>query len=129
MMKKLCLAALVLAGVSAAPAFAGSTFPYTCSNVNFSYVNNQAAIQGTCLRANGTPNNTTLVLNGISNQNGRLVQGSGASTFQQSCGSIKVLINGPEVLLSAQCRTESGSSNATSLSLNNIGNNNGNLAY
>jgi hypothetical protein len=60
-----------------------------------------------------------------------LVQGGGASTFQQSCGSISILVDGrssfsgPYVTLSALCRTISGASNATSLSLDNISNMNG----
>jgi hypothetical protein len=66
---------------------------------------------------------------GIGNQNGRLTQGSGPSTFQQSCGNIQILVvdNGPNVTLSAICRTTSGNSVPTSLSLNNITNINGNL--
>lgn len=114
--------------LSAAPASAGSTYPYTCSNAIFEYsASGQATISATCLQANGMPHQTSLVLMGISNQNGHLTQGSGNSTFQQSCGSIKLIGNGPDVTLSAYCRTSSGSSTSTSLPLNNIGNNNGNL--
>jgi hypothetical protein len=70
----------------------------------------------------------TLTLQGISNQNGKLTQGTGASTFQQSCGNIQILINnGPNISLSALCRTTNGSSVATSQSLNNIANSNGTL--
>jgi hypothetical protein len=68
------------------------------------------------------------MLQGISNQNGTLTQGSGASTFQQSCGNIQIIVTGPNLLLSAICRTSSGGSNSTSLSLDNISNNNGTLA-
>lgn len=78
-------------------------------------------------RANGTPKATTLILQGISNQNGKLTQGSGRSTFQQSCGNIQILVDGPNITLSAICRMVNGSSTPTSLSLNNIANNNGNL--
>jgi hypothetical protein len=112
----------------AAPASARSTFPYTCSNTSFQWgPGGQATIASTCLQANGAPHATSLTLMGISNQNGTLTRGSGASTFQQSCGSIKVSADGPDVTLSAYCRSSSGSSNSTSLPLNNIGNNNGNL--
>jgi hypothetical protein len=122
------LSACVLAGIAAAPAFAASTFQITCSEIHFAYSGNNATLQAVCLRANGTPNQTSLTLQGISNQNGKLVQGSGASTFQQSCGNIQILLdNGPNVTLSAICRTTAGSGNATSLSLNNIGNDNGKL--
>ena len=76
-------------------------------------------------KADGTANATSLALQGISNQNGKLVQGGGASTFQQSCGSISILVDGPYVTLSALCRAISGASNSTSLSLDNISNMNG----
>lgn len=128
-MKKYLLTAAVglTALFAAAPASANSTFPYTCSNIGFAYSGNNATLQAVCLQANGSPHATSLTLQGISNQNGILTQGGGGSTFQQSCGSIMILNNGPIVTLSAYCRTSSGSSNSTSMSLNNIGNNNGNL--
>jgi hypothetical protein len=122
------LSACVLAGIAAAPAFAANTFQETCSEIHFAYSGNNATLQAVCLRTNDTPNATSLTLQGISNQNGKLVQGGGASTFQQSCGNIQILVdNGPGVTLSAICRTTSGSPNPTSLSLNNIANNNGTL--
>ena len=122
----LFLASTLLAS-AAGPAFAATTFQNTCSNISFVYSGNDAAIQAVCLRADGTPNQTKTLLQGISNQNGILTQGSGASTFQKSCGNIQIIITGPNALLSAMCRTSAGSSNSTSLSLNNINNNNGNL--
>jgi hypothetical protein len=131
MMTKVLLVASAAAAamlLSAVPASAGSTYPYTCSNATFEYsASGQATIAATCLQANGMPHQTSLVLMGISNQNGRLTQGTGNSTFQQSCGSIKLTGDGPNVALSAYCRMSNGSSQPTSLSLNNIGNNNGNL--
>ena len=122
------LSACMLAGIGAVPALAANTFQITCSEIHFAYSGNNATLQAVCLRANGTPNQTSLTLQGISNQNGKLVQGSGASTFQQSCGNIQILLdNGPNATLSAICRTKSGSANPTSLSLNNIANDNGKL--
>jgi hypothetical protein len=129
-MKKYLLAASVAFGalLAAHPASASSTFGYTCSNTSFQWsASGQATIASTCLQANGMPHATSLVLMGISNQNGMLTQGTGNSTFQQSCGQIRIDVTGPNVTLSAYCRTSSGSSNSTSLPLNNIGNNNGNL--
>lgn len=117
------VAALLVAG----PASADSTFPYTCSNAVFAYSGNNATLQATCLMANGSPHASSLTLMGISNQNGQLKQGTGASTFQSSCGSIKIIANGPIVTLSAYCRTTAGGSNSSSLSLNNIANVGGNL--
>jgi CVNH domain len=116
----------VLAAVTS-PALANSTFPFTCSEIRFAYQGANATIQAVCLKADGSPNATSLVLQGISNENGLLKQGSGPSTFQKSCGTIQILVGGPDVELTAQCRTVSGASNATSLSLDNISNNNGNL--
>jgi hypothetical protein len=110
-MKKYLLAASVAFGalLAAHPASASSTFGYTCSNTSFQWsASGQATIASTCLQANGMPHATSLVLMGISNQNG-------------------IDVTGPNVTLSAYCRTSSGSSNSTSLPLNNIGNNNGNL--
>jgi len=122
-----CIAA-VLAAVAATPAFAASSFQQTCSNIAFAYQGNDAALDATCLRANGTPNRTSLILTGIGNNNGTLVQGTGRSTFQESCGNILIVRDSPtEVMLSAFCRTVSGASNRTTLPLNNISNDNGTL--
>ncbi len=128
MYKYLAAAAVMAAAfVAAQPAAANSTFPYTCSNIGFAYEGNGATLVAMCLQANGAPHATSLTLMGISNQNGHLTQGSGGSTFQMSCGSIKIDTDGPVVTLSAYCRNSAGSSTSTSLPLNNIGNNNGNL--
>ena len=125
---KIALFAATAAVLLATPAFADNTYQNTCSNIAFAYSGNDAAIAAVCLKADGTPNATKLVLKGISNQNGKLTQGTGASTFQKSCGNIQIIIgNSPNTTLSALCRMSNGSSIATSLSLNGIGNNNGNL--
>jgi hypothetical protein len=116
-----------LMAVAAGPAFGASTFQNSCSNITFAYSGNNAALQAVCLHTNGTPNPSTLLLQGIGNQNGNLVQGTGASTFQQSCGNIQIAVSGANVTLSALCRTSSGNSQPTSLPLNNINNNNGTL--
>jgi hypothetical protein len=81
------------------------------------------------VKADGSPNATSLVLQGISNQNGRLVQGSGTSSFQQSCGNIQIVVSpdGNSVSLSAICRTSGGSGNVSTLPLNGITNQNGTL--
>ena len=126
--KSLCLAA-VLCLVAAGSAFAGSNFQQTCSNIAFAYSGGQPTITATCLTPSGSPNATSLVLQGISNQNGNLVQGSGASSFQQSCGNVQiVVVDANNVNLTAFCRTSSGGSNATSLALNGISNNGGKLS-
>jgi hypothetical protein len=119
---------LLLSGVSAA-ALANSSFQQTCSNIAFSYSGNSPSLQAVCLRTNGTPNATSLVIQGISNQNGVLTATGGASTFQQSCGNIQVSVTTSTATLTAFCRTTGGASNATSIPLNGISNQNGNLTY
>jgi len=129
--------ALALAGLGATamvgiatPAAAASGFQNTCSNITFAYVSgSQAALNAMCLKADGSANGASLVLKGISNQNGALVQGGGASTFQKSCGNIQITANAQGATLAALCRDGGGASRPTSLPLNNIGNNNGNLTY
>ncbi|HEV2630387.1 MAG TPA: CVNH domain-containing protein [Pseudolabrys sp.] len=125
---KIALFAATAAVLLATPALASNTYQNTCSNIAFAYSGNDAAITAVCLKADGSPNATKLILQGISNQNGKLTQGSGASTFQKSCGNILIIVgNSPNTTLSALCRMSNGSSTATSLSLNGIANNNGNL--
>jgi hypothetical protein len=113
--------------IAITPAFAENSYQNTCSEIRFAYTGDDATIKAVCLRENGTPNATSLTLKGISNQNGKLVQGTGPATFQKSCGNIQILVTGPNTLLSALCRNTAGRSDATSLSLNDISNNNGNL--
>lgn len=116
--------------VSITNVYAGSSFQNTCSNIEFDYMNNVATLKAVCLRTNGTSNSTSLEIRGISNNNGKLMQGSGSSSFQQSCGNIQITAKDTSnVILSAFCRTTSGGSNQTSISLNGISNQNGNLSY
>jgi len=129
-MNKLMLAGVAAgATLAAGSAFAASSFQNTCSNITFAYSGNNAAVQAVCLRANGTPNSTSLVIQGISNQNGQLTGGgSGPASFQQSCGNIQILADGSSVQLSALCRTTGGQSNPTGIELDGISNNNGVLS-
>ena len=69
---------------AATPSLAANTYQNTCANVAFVYSGNNASLQAVCLRADGTPNPSSLMLQGISNQNGTLTQGSGASTFSRA---------------------------------------------
>ncbi|MES0490522.1 MAG: CVNH domain-containing protein [Leptospirales bacterium] len=109
--------------------FAASSFQNTCSNIGFEYKGQDPTLKAVCLKANGTAQPSTLILQGISNVNGKLVQGSGASSFQKSCGNIQiVVVNTSTVNLVASCRTAKGTFAAASLRLNGIGNNNGKLA-
>lgn len=106
-----------------------STFQNTCSNIKFVYQGNDAALKAVCLKANGTPNKSVMVLNGIGNDDGKLVSTDGASTFQQSCGNIQIVVDGPDVTLYAQCRRMNGEFLETGMPLYHIGNINGELKY
>jgi CVNH domain-containing protein len=126
MLRNLVCCAVFVATIS--PALADSTFPNSCSEIQFAYdAASNATLKAVCLRTDGSANPTSLTLQGISNENGMLKQGSGPATFQKSCGNIRITANGGGVLLSAQCRTNAGTSNPTSMPLNNISNNNGSL--
>lgn len=50
-----------------------------------------------------------------------------ASTFQNTCSDIHFAYNGNAAALSATCLRANGTANVTSLALQGIGNNNGNL--
>jgi hypothetical protein len=128
MSNRVLLLTCLLAAAGATPSFAASNFPNSCSQINFAYAGNAPTISAVCLRSNGSPNPTSLTIQGIGNQTGTLTQGSGASTFQQSCGNIQIGVNGTNVSLTAYCRNSSGGSTPSSLPLNNISNNNGVLA-
>jgi hypothetical protein len=123
--------AAALSVIAAAPAFATSTFQQTCSNIEFKYnAQGQATISATCLRADGSPNATSLAIQGVSNNNGTLTRVGGASTFQKSCGNITIAAKDANMVsLSALCRSSSGASNSTSIQLNGIKNINGVLSY
>ena len=126
MLRNLLCGCLLAATIS--PALADSTFPNTCSEIQFAYdAASDATIKAVCLRADGSANPTSLTLQGISNENGMLKQGGGPATFQKSCGNIRIIANGTGVLLSAQCRNTAGMFIPTSLTLNNISNQNGKL--
>lgn len=115
--------------MSANPASAQSSFTQTCSNYGFTYSGSNAALEAVCLTNKGAPHQTTVVLKGISNQNGVLAYANNGSnsSFQTSCGSIDVFADGPYVTLSATCRNNQGQYGETSLQLNNINNSDGNL--
>lgn len=127
-MQRKIVPAIVFVITSGSAIAGSSTFQQTCSNIQFVYQGGSPSIQATCLKSNGTPNATSLVISGISNQNGVLTAGGGASSFQQSCGNINIEVTPTTATLVAFCRTASGSSNSTSITLNDISNQNGVLS-
>ena len=131
-MRKLMLpAAFVFAVAAASAALAQTARPNTyqnsCSNIGFVFVNDAPAMRATCRKNSKTYNTSTLILTGISNENATLTQGTGASTFQGTCGNIQILVDGPITTLSAICLNKAQSAQPASLSLNGISNENGNL--
>jgi hypothetical protein len=129
-----CITA-VLATVAAMPALAApSSFQLTCSNIAFAdvvvtgseAVGDVPVLTAVCLTKAGAPHATSLVLAGISNQNGDLTQGIGGnSSFQATCGNIRIDVDFRNVTLSAICRRINGTFEQTTLPLNNINNSNG----
>ncbi len=124
-MKNSTTIAALLGAVLAAPAMAESSYQNTCSNTGFVFSGADAALTGTCLRRDGSPNKTTLIIKGVSNKDGILTQGEGASSFQKSCGSIQI----KRGVLSANCRMRNAMFRASSLVLPDIANINGELKY
>jgi hypothetical protein len=120
--------ALVL-GLAAALTTAGAQSPFqnSCSQITFAFVEDQPAVQAVCLRPDGTVHATTLLLTGVRNQDGTLVQDSGPSTFQNSCGNIQIAVSpdGEAVSVSALCQTAGGDVHPTSLPLHSIRNEQG----
>ena len=115
--------------LSAGSASAQSSFTESCSSFGFAYAGNNATLQAMCLKPDGTPHATSMVLTGIVNVNGVLtdLHSGMPSTFQSQCGSIAIFAEGPIVTLSAYCRTNSNQFSETSIQLNNIDNSDGNL--
>lgn len=130
MKKIILLVATIGLGLSASAAFADSSFQDTCSNIRFAYIHNAAALVAVCLTRNGMANRTALRIRGIGNDDGRLVYSGGESSFQRSCGNIRIIAkNSRRVVLSAFCRTRRGDSRRTRIPLDGISNDNGFLTY
>lgn len=106
-----------------------STFQQTCTNVQFSIINNEPTISADCSRLNSKVKSSTLVLRGIVNMNGRLAQDSGPSTFQKACKDMQISVDDTAVALSATCPKKTGQFEKSSLPINGIENINGSLTY
>ena len=120
--------ALVSTSALAGSHSGASTFQNTCSNIAFQYgADGSAQITAVCLKANGMPNQTSIAMPPIGNNNGKLEMGGNAATFQMSCGSIMLETEIDEVTLFANCRTTSGSFNETSIAIPGINNTDGTL--
>jgi hypothetical protein len=115
------------AAMSVGAALRPSTFQHSCSNIHFDPGSSSQgpSLQATCKRDDGVAVPSMLVLEGISNQNGVLTRGTGASSFQRSCAKIDIMVSRDQVTLDASCRTMAGHSVPASLSLTGIDSNNG----
>lgn len=109
---------------------ASSSFQNSCSNIKWSVSENGLRVSAQCQTQNGAYNATSILVRGLSNENGRLVITPGESTsFQHSCRSININPYTNQVTLSAICKTRTGSDNQTDIELTNIENRNGKLVY
>jgi len=110
-----------LGGVSTASA--NSSYQLTCSNISLS----GNVLSAVCKRRNQTLNQTSIVLRGIDNINGTLLDrgSSGPASFHLTCNSTSV--SGSR--LSGSCRKINGTYQNTSTNINRIHNINGVLTY
>jgi hypothetical protein len=100
-----------------------STFQNSCRNIRVA----GNTLSATCLRANLTRNNTSILIRGIDNINGVLIAGNinNLSTYQNSCRNIQIY----GITLVARCQRRNGTFNLTSVFVPGINNINGNLTY
>jgi len=100
-----------------------SNFQNSCDNISI----RGNIMYATCNSLTGQSRQTSIVLNGIENINGklRITDINESSSFQHSCTNIS--IDGNE--LSARCSKPNGQSRQTSIVLNGIENINGILEY
>ncbi|REG28819.1 CVNH domain-containing protein [Archangium gephyra] len=128
---RLSAAMFALTCLGATQALAESSFQRTCTDISFTTNNGTATLSATCTNGAGQPVKSSLVLVGLQNMDGTLVQASGDSTFQKTCNDSKLTVspNKTEVLLSAACKTKTGAMKPAKLSLDAIRNDGGTLAY
>lgn len=109
--------------IPSALAIEPSTFQHSCKNISIT----GDTLSARCRRANRTFDNTSILIRGIENNNGKLIftNLNNRSSFQSSCKRISV--SGDR--LSAGCRRANGSFRDTSINIPGIKNNNGNLTY
>jgi hypothetical protein len=125
--------AAALVTIAATPSLAESTFQNSCSQIGFIYDLSAAGaptLRATCLTSAGGAMAASLVLKGISNDNGFLTRGALTknSSFQETCGNIHIdVIDTEFVRLVAFCKENDGTYRYTTLGLNNIANVGGTL--
>lgn len=117
---------LILTATVASPAFARSpsTFQYSCRDISL----HSNVLSATCKRINGSDKRTTVVLRGINNRNGLLVDDGGNSpaSFQASCYSAIVIVDE----LSATCaKINRAEAIFSKIKIRGIRNEDGNLKY
>lgn len=118
----LALSIAIVCAAGYARAQSASSFQQSCNNIQVS----GSTLSASCRRVDGSFNNTSILIRGIANNDGRLqVTGTGPSSFQDSCSDISVAGS----TLSANCRKMDGSFNRTSILIPGIANNNGNLVH
>jgi hypothetical protein len=125
-------ASALLSQLGAGYALAGTTYQLSCVNVGIGFTTQGVpGLVAVCPKVNGSFVTTSLVLGGISNQDGRLVQGAitEPSSFQLTCGISNLVIDSANTTIVAFCRKKNGSFVSTSLSLPNIVNSDGRLVY
>jgi hypothetical protein len=111
-----------------------SSFQLSCQNIRVTAsAFTPPTLYAECRRVDGSLNQTSILIRGITNLNGHLyfTGMDQASSFQGSRINISVdnRIGVPGNTLVADCRREDGGFNFTSILIPGIGNNNGILVY
>jgi hypothetical protein len=117
------LVATIAGPVNRANAQAPSSFQNSCRNISIA----GSTLSAECRRINGSFAQTSILLRGIANIDGRLTAGNlnTASSFQDSCSNIQIT----GVTLTAACRRMNGSFQNSSILLPGIHNRDGVLKY
>lgn len=122
------LAALAMTMLSAPASAASSSFQNSCRNIKLHSNDGGAWISAECRTRNGNFTPSTITINGLVNNDGRLQGRSGEPTsYHKSCKNRKISWNKEKVSISAVCRTRDGNERNTSIELLNIENRDGKL--
>ena len=117
---KLLLALSIVLGAGGSVSAAESTFQNSCSDIKLAA--DGTTITAQCKKQNGTPIPASYTLQGVHNLDGKLSMGEGASTYQQSCDTVRLQHNAKMARLTAICKTQNGRPSNTQLPLTDINN-------
>lgn len=107
-------------GIAGSASAAESTFQNSCSDIKLAA--DGMTITAQCKKNDGTPVPASYALQGVHNVDGKLSMGEGASTYQQTCDTVRLQHNAKMARLTAICKTKNGRPSNTQLPLTDINN-------